>query len=1367
MDPLAQLIGDSPGIAAVRDKVRRLVQRQSDSRRLPPILLQGETGTGKGLVARTLHAASPRAAAPFVDVNCAAIPETLLEAEMFGYERGAFTDARQAKPGLFQAAHRGTIFLDEVSLLPEALQAKLLKVLEDHAVRRLGSTRSEPVDVWILAATSENLEAALRARRFREDLYHRLAVVSIGLPPLRERGRDILRLAAHFVARACADYGLPVKSFAPEAETALLAYPWPGNLRELANVMERVALLTEASRVTREMLGLRIGPATEPTARPPGREPRVPEEAGRSGERDRLLDALRETSWNISQAAARLGLSRNTLRYRIEKHRLQAPVVARTAAPARPSPVSPRVSPEVSAAPAVPPPLPVVVRWERRHVTLLGAVLAPGGAVAEQSRVLAALVEKVQSFGGRLEALGQESVRAEFGLEPAPSTEDAPSRAAHAAMAMQKATERLRGSDPERPALTVALHTGAFLVGRVGETVELDADAKREAWAALEALLRGTAPGAVVASDGAANFLERRFELVPLGPAEAGYRLAGRERSGLGPGGRVTRFVGRREELARLEGRWAAALRGQGQAVGIVGEAGVGKSRLVHEFRRMLARRGVPFLRARCAAYTQATALVPLLDLLRTLCRIRVDDGPEAARAKVERSLLPLGLSAVDRLALLEVLGLVPAGPDSTVEPEERRRRTFEALAALGLAGTAGRPIVIVVEDIHWLDWSSEEFLAGFLSRMEGAPVMFIFTHRPEYTPPWATKPFYTPMPIQELAGEEAAELLDTLLPTDVPEETRRTILERARGNPFYLEEQARAAAEHGGLPPSDRIPDTIQEVIMARIDRLPDEPRRVLQTAAVLGREVSRRMLGAVWGAIAPAAGELGPHLAALGRHGFLDERPGADEPIYAFKHALTQEVAYQSLASADRGTLHAAAGRALESLYADRLSDVADRLAYHYARTDQAEKAALFLTRFAKQAARIHAHAEAVAALRDAIGHVERLPAGRERDRRLLDLVLRQARSLFFLGRSPESLTLLLAQQARLDALQEPSLAARYHFLLARGLSLVGDGARAVHYAERAIDEATQCGDEATLGKAYYVLAREAYWAGQPARGIEQAREAITRLERSGERVWLGQAEWVLGVSQAFMGELEAALDTLAHVEARGQALGDAHLVSYAAATIGDIRAAMGDGARGIEDCRRGVECSPDPLNRAFAVGYLGHAYLETGDAAAAAPLLDESRRQLRAFGLRQMEGWMATWLGEARLLGGDVEAARALAQAGLDVARAGGSAAGLGFAQRLLGRIRQAEGRLAEARAELAAALGTFEGSQARFEVGRTHLSLAEVAHTEGDAAAAGRHLATAAAVFAALHVPAYAARASDLAARLGVSLVERPGPGAGTG
>src|SRR6266850_5125095 len=176
MASLDELIGDSPGLVAVRRQVEQLLRRHSQTRRLPPILILGETGTGKGLLARALHDAGPRKAAAFVAVNCAAIPETLLEAELFGFERGAFTDARQPKAGLFQTAHEGTLFLDEIGLLPHNLQSKLLTALEDRTVRRLGSTRPEPVDVWIISATSEDLKGT-RRRGFREELYHRLAVV--------------------------------------------------------------------------------------------------------------------------------------------------------------------------------------------------------------------------------------------------------------------------------------------------------------------------------------------------------------------------------------------------------------------------------------------------------------------------------------------------------------------------------------------------------------------------------------------------------------------------------------------------------------------------------------------------------------------------------------------------------------------------------------------------------------------------------------------------------------------------------------------------------------------------------------------------------------------------------------------------------------------------------------------------------------------------------------------------------------------------------------------------------------------------------------------------------------------------------------
>src|SRR5262244_3621400 len=239
MDPLDELIGENPKIVALRQTARALLRRHEAARRLPPILIEGETGTGKGFLARLMQRTGPRANAPFVDINCAAIPETLLEAELFGYERGAFTDARQSKLGLFQVAHGGTLFLDEVGLLPRGLQAKLLTVLEQNSVRRLGATRSEPADVAIIAATNEPLSVSVQEGRFREDLYHRLAVLTVELPPLRDRGADVEILAERLLARMCGEYQVPPKSLSDDARIALRGYAWPGNVRELSNVIER------------------------------------------------------------------------------------------------------------------------------------------------------------------------------------------------------------------------------------------------------------------------------------------------------------------------------------------------------------------------------------------------------------------------------------------------------------------------------------------------------------------------------------------------------------------------------------------------------------------------------------------------------------------------------------------------------------------------------------------------------------------------------------------------------------------------------------------------------------------------------------------------------------------------------------------------------------------------------------------------------------------------------------------------------------------------------------------------------------------------------------------------------------------------
>ncbi len=292
------------------------------------LLILGETGVGKEWLARAMHAEGPRAHGPFVAVNCAALPEQLLESELFGHERGAFTGAVRARRGHFEMAHRGTIFLDEVAEMPPHLQVKLLRVLQEHRIQRVGGERTLAVDVRIMAATNREAAREIAAGRLRPDLYYRLGVVTITLPPLRERSDDILALARGYFERFRVRFGREVSSLSAEAEEALMRYAWPGNVRELINVMERAVLLSAGPEITLSDLpddiartATEVRPALAPGAPPmpllPLRAARV--RAVEEFERDYLSDALRAAGGRIGEAAARAGLSPRALHAKMKR----------------------------------------------------------------------------------------------------------------------------------------------------------------------------------------------------------------------------------------------------------------------------------------------------------------------------------------------------------------------------------------------------------------------------------------------------------------------------------------------------------------------------------------------------------------------------------------------------------------------------------------------------------------------------------------------------------------------------------------------------------------------------------------------------------------------------------------------------------------------------------------------------------------------------------------------------------------------------------------------------------------------------------------------------------------------------------------
>ena len=1116
---LHQLLGASPALAAVRDELARLLARPAvPLKRLPPVLIQGETGTGKGLVAHAIHQMGPRSQAAFVDVNCAAIPDTLLEAELFGYERGAFTDARQPKAGLLHVAHRGTIFLDEIGLMPDALQVKLLKALEEHAVRRLGGTRAEPADAWVLAATSEDLNAAIRTRRFREDLYHRLAVVTVQLPPLRERGADIVLLAHHYLNRACSDYGLPLKTLSADAEAALLAHTWPGNVRELANLMERVALLWEAEQVTAAALRLPKAPRVPAAA---ARGASVDEQIA-SLERGRIEEALRAEAGNISRAAARLGLPRNTLRYRMERHGLLD---------AGDAPGQRRKSEADRSVPATP------VRWQRTRITVLQGQLFDADTVAEheRARVLEEIAAKTSAFGGRIIELGPSSVKAAFGFDIA---EDAACHAVHAALAVH----RIVRADSQPLGLRIALHTDEMLVGRLDDRVELDADARQAAQKTLDEMLAMTTSGRIVASATTKPFLERRFDVEPLTAVPEARRfwrvvgLADADRH-------ATPFVSRAREIALLEDLLAQVEEGRGQAVLLGGEPGIGKTRLLHEFHR-LTRDRASWLQGSAVSFGSSWPLHPLIDLLKDAFSIQPSDSDEVIGDRIDRITAAFGdgfkPSARFLRSLLSVEGADSA--NTPLDPKLRRAGIFEAIGRFLDAMSRDRPLIVVLEDLHWVDQATGEFLAMLAESLTSGRILLCATHRTGYTLPFAQSAFSTQLTLSRVSRVDTSAIVRSILSASaLSPELQQLVEDRTEGNPFFVEEILRSLEERGLLErrddeaglrrPTERIdvPDTVEDVLLGRLERLDQASRDVLRVAAVIGREFPRRVLEHV---MPEAAQTIDERIRALRSAELIYNARVWPDVVYAFKHALTQEVAYDAQPEIERQSQHARIGAAVEQVYGDRLSEHYGVLAHHFTRAQQWGKSLEYLLLAAQQAERTFATREALALYEQARTSAERLAGG--------------------VG---DPATLIGIHEAR----------ARLYFV-------TSDFERSGAEAERILPLARLTGNRLKEAEALATIAWASTWGRQLDAAIRVAREAIAVAEPVGALAAQGRAHFTIGFIRGVTGVLDESRAALDKAVAISTAAGDAVNQSLSLSAAGLLRNWAGDYGEAVQLQDRG---------------------------------------------------------------------------------------------------------------------------------------------------------------------------------------------------
>jgi DNA-binding NtrC family response regulator/tetratricopeptide (TPR) repeat protein len=1295
--PTERLVGQAPAIVALRAHLRQLVAFDAlDNPAVRTLLLQGETGTGKGLVARVIHESGPRVRGPFVEVNCAAIPESLLEAELFGFEPGAFTDAKRAKPGLWEAASGGILFLDEIDILPLTLQSKLLTVIEAKRVRRLGAVADHPTDVKLIAATQADLRARVAEGQFRADLYHRVAVVLLEIPPLRTRGDDVVLLAQHYLQRAAEAYRLHPKCLDPQAEMWLQRYPWPGNVRELGHLMERVTLLCPDPLIgpeALEQLCVLLSKSATPVSTSP-----LEAETEAAVEATQIQQALHQTAGNVARAARLLGMSRGALRHRMARYRIAPPSQGGKTGVALPQQrvgwsMGPTVPQDhgqaglLSGAAATP-----TQNWEQKPVAVLAVEVtwpANHEAWASQyepwtvtSRWEQTIVEKLQGFGGVVLPHTPALLIAAFGV---PRTlEQAPERAVRAALALRGFVMDVHDTG-YRPELRLALHYGEVLVDTeaVDPTVRLlpiGDTLARPGW-----LVGHAEPGEILASPEmdrvvggccelhACKELPRR-EHTQLPGA---YTLVGLRSQGttlqVHTQRPLSRFVGREQELGVLEDLLTRAREGRGQIVGVIGEPGVGKSRLCYEFVRTHQTHGWRILETRADSYTQGMPYWPIVAMLKRYFQLDVDDDQQTIRGKIAQKVLALEATLEPILPALFMLLEVPIEDAlwQNLDPSQRRQRFMEAVKLLLLCESGIRPLILVAENLHWIDGETQVFLDSLVESLPAAHVLLLVSYRPEYQHGWTSKTYYTQLRLDPLPPASVEALLQHLMGDDAGlEPLKQCLIERTQGNPFFLEETVRTLVETqtlvggpgayhlGSARPGIQVPATVQAVLAARIDHLPDADKRLLQTAAVIGTEVPFSLLQAV--AELPEA-PLHAVLAHLQTAEFLYETGLFPVREYTFKHALSHEVAYRSLLPERRRGLHVHLVEVIETFPPERVAEQVERLAHHALLGEVWDKAVTYCQQAAARARERAAPREAATFLEQALQALVHLPENGDTQTLAIELRLALAPRLSQLGERGRLRTLLGEAEALARALDDPLWLGRVLARMANVLRTTRDFEGAIAAGQQALEFAAALGDSALQVQASHRLGQLYYGIGDYRRAAELLRRNVEAEERESgtpstvwgiqSRMWLAKTLSTFGAFAEGRRHGEEAL-CLATRAGRGllPMLAYKHLGSLYLAQ-GDLESAVRVLDQGLALCRASGDLS-DLLVIAAALGY---AYALQGRLAEGHALLEEGVgvSENIHMGARQ-NPLLVAWLSEVCRLAGHGEEAWQHACQALDLAR-----------------------------------------------------------------------------------------------------------------
>jgi class 3 adenylate cyclase/tetratricopeptide (TPR) repeat protein len=967
-------------------------------------------------------------------------------------------------------------------------------------------------------------------------------------------------------------------------------------------------------------------------------------------------------------------------------------------------------------------------------------------------------LNEIHRFEGTVNQFLGDGFMALFGAPIA--HEDHAIRAIHSALAIQNAMTVYSGElKKDRDIdfkMRIGINTGTVVVGNIGDDLKMDYTALGGTVNLASRMEQIAQPGSVTIAEDTYKLVKDHFNFRSLGPLDVkgkkkrvsvyeviSPKEEGKTRLEISKERGFTRFIGRKREIEVLRDSFAKSKHGQGQAVTIVGDAGIGKSRLLYEFRKLLEHENILYLEGRCISYGKSMSYLPVIDIIKKRFRVDKLDTERTIRKKIEKGIDDIEPKLKGGIPFLyDILSIDSDDPSlKSLDLRDKRKKTLETIKNIILADSTLRPLVVVVENLHWIDGASEEFISFLIDNLPSNQIMLILTTRPGYSVRWAERTYHNQIAPSHLSDKEVGKMIKSILGSEkVATDLIRLVADKADGIPFYVEEIIKSFSEGGiivkgkggylvskGIAEMD-VPDTIQDVIMARIDRLEENLKGTIQYASVVGREFSYKLLKELM----EIGDELQDYLTNLKGSELVYEKSIFPDLEYRFKHTLTQEVAYESLLIKRRTQLHGKIGEIVEDLYGDKLEENYELLAYHYGRSPRDEKAVDYLILAADKSAKIYSSEDAIGYYGEALKRLHKMPDAVANKENRVDIFIKQARVMRLMGRFKEYIKTLEKNLPIVEELGDKNRLSEYYFKMGFYYSVMGELEDSIKYLTNSIKLAQVIKNERIIGLASARQGYNYWYKAEFKKAIPIIRKGIEILEKLGDDYWLARSFQPLGACYWQMGDWDNSVSCMQKLLKKSEELSDNNLMVLANWSAALPHIGKGEWDIAIDYCERCLEMSPPPVFAAFATGFLGTAYYKGGQLKKGIDCMEKAIHQSKSFGLKQQEAICTVPLAEAYLSISERERALETIKSALAVSTKAGFRHIEGMALRVLGEI-YGSSNFHKAKKHTEDSIKIFKKIGAKNELAKSYFSLGRLYKEKGEKGKAKKYATQALQIF----------------------------------